>query len=325
MSDEGLIMIIVMQVESDEKDDIWLSLGKRSAAARSGVLCDWQRKICFSQEESKESEDSEEVISSWNPLEILEIVASEYYEALAHSARIFSNQEQVSKATESEAEITDAESVDEREEIHDELDTEATDSEVSEVIQENELEFSDYESTESVDSVNEEISDGKMFKNIKKNLSNHRNRIRSSLKLNKPANLIVSTDMPSPVLKAEEGSHMKVPEATFEETLGKESETAETKVKVEPVFSSVEDQNEFNEWYAKKVESNSIKKKIKKYEPSSPCPSVSTMPSSVPLLSTPSKPSKETDAFSSSRQVVNKKPMWVELAAGGWCEIFGLE
>ena len=39
-SDEGLIMIIVMQVESDEKDDIWLSLGKRSAAARSGVLCD---------------------------------------------------------------------------------------------------------------------------------------------------------------------------------------------------------------------------------------------------------------------------------------------
>ena len=434
MSDEGLIMIIVMQVESDEKDDIWLSLGKRSAAARSGVLCDWQRKVCFSQEESKESEDSEEVISSWNPLEILEIVASEYYEALAHSARIFSNQEQVSKATESEAEITDAESVDEREEIHDELDTEATDSEVSEVIQENELEFSDYESTESVDSVNEEISDGKMFKNIKKNLSNHRNRIRSSLKLNKPANLmvknyenkikdtvenygeiisekqksgwkhsikhvkgiqnevkgkmredvvkksrnfildahietddeeldlpevpsdvpehvktlaknslekrliklkffnktwlsnsdkipansenllmppIVSTDMPSPVLKAEEGSHMKVPEATFEETLGKESETAETKVKVEPVFSSVEDQNEFNEWYAKKVESNSIKKKIKKYEPSSPCPSVSTMPSSVPLLSTPSKPSKETDAFSSSRQVVNKEQMWV--------------
>ena len=128
---------------------------------------------------------------------------------------------------------------------------------------------------------------------------------------------IVSTDMPSPVLKAEEGSHMKVPEATFEETLGKESETAETKVKVEPVFSSVEVQNEFNEWYAKKVESNSIKKKIKKYEPSSPCPSVSTMPSLVPLLSTPSKPSKETDAFSSSRQVVNKKPMWVELAAGG--------
>ena len=42
-----------------------------------------------------------------------------------------------------------------------------------------------------MDSVNEEISDGKMFKNIKKNLSNHRNRIRSSLKLNKPANLMV--------------------------------------------------------------------------------------------------------------------------------------
>lgn len=28
-------------------------------------------------------------------------------------------------------------------------------------------------------------------------------------------------------------------------------------------------------------------------------------------MSTPSKPSKETDAFSSSRQVVNKEPMWV--------------
>ena len=40
-------------------------------------------------------------------------------------------------------------------------------------------------------------------------------------------------------------------------------------------------------------------------------PSVSTLPSSVSLLSNPSKPTKETDAFSSSRQVVDKEPMWV--------------
>ena len=79
--------------------------------------------------------------------------------------------------------------------------------------------------------------------------------------------------------------------------------------KVEPFFSSDEDQKCFTDWYNKKVKSNSVRKKVRKFEPS--FPSVSTMLSSVSLLSPPNKPTKETDAFSSSSQVVNKEPMWV--------------